>query len=447
MSPISHSARAAGAASPTPCELGRRVDPARTPFAAALRQLPPGTDRDLARKLLAGLWESAPLAADVVLEFSQLPGGEGWRMLDRALLDGPQALADAPPSVRALLGPILDPPDWLNCELLDAGCVAYSRVGVINAFAGARSLSYGYAIPRTAKILLATGRIEEMAGRRLVETGQWLLAATAPGNMRPDRCDRGIAACVRVRLVHAYVRRHMLAQQDWDVPRDAIPLNATDIAATLNIGFFALHIQGVEQLGISYSPGEKEAMAHMWRWVAHVVGGSPELQPLSYEHAIAFHALYGLFDQRTASVSAKSLTSALLRHGLPQVAFGIPASRANDLARLTVPFTSALLAYMLGPEDARLAGLSRNPLTLPMRAAPLAGRAYSLLRACGLLGDDALIAAAGLALTKRLLANAGSAHAPLHPEAALSGSPAESHGSQTASPRGAHPERSVRAST
>ncbi|MGD0455899.1 MAG: oxygenase MpaB family protein [Solirubrobacteraceae bacterium] len=417
------------AASPTPCELGRRVDPARTPFAAALQQLPPGADHDLARKLLLGLWKSDPLADDVVLEFSQLPGGEGWRMLDRALGAGPHVLADAPPSLRALLGPMLDPPDWLNCELLDAGCVAYSRVGLVNAFAGARSLSYGYAIPRTAKVLLATGRIEEMAGRRLLETGQWLLAATAPGNMRPDRCDRGIAACVRVRLVHAYVRRHMLAQQDWDVQRDGIPLNATDVAATLNIGFFALHIQGVEQLGVSYSPGEKEAMAHMWRWVAHVVGVSGELQPLSYGQARAFQALYEVFAERTVSDSAKSLTSALLRHGLPRVAFGIRASRANDLARLTVPFTSALLAYMLGPEDARLAGLSRNPLTLPMRAAPLAGRAYSLLRACGLLGDDAAIAATGLALNKRLLANAGSVQAPLHPEVAVSGSRRGSHGS------------------
>jgi hypothetical protein len=412
---------------PTPSELGRRVDPAQTPFAAALKQLPQTADRDLASRLLAGLWESDPAADDVVVEFSQLPPGAGWRMLDRALCDGPDAGAGDLPALRALLEPILDPPDWLNCELLDAGCVAYCRVGPANAFAGACTLSYGYAIPRTAKILLGTGRIEEMAGKRLIETGQWVLAATAPGNMRPDGRGGGIAACIRVRLVHAYVRRHMLAQQDWDVQHDAIPLNATDIAATLNIGFFALHVQGVEKLGIRYSPGEKEAMAHMWRWVAHVVGVSPEHQPLSYEHARAFQEVYEVLEERTDTDGAKSLTSALLRHGLPQVAFGIPASRANDLALLTVPFTSALLAYMLGPEDARLAGIARNPLTLPMRAAPLAGRAYNLLRACGLLGDDPALAAVCLALTKRLLANTGSGSEPLHPETAVSGSRAHRH--------------------
>jgi ER-bound oxygenase mpaB/B'/Rubber oxygenase, catalytic domain len=417
----------ATAAVPTPHELGQRVDPARTPFAAGLQALGQGADRDLARRLLLGLWESDPVADDVVVEFSELPDGAAWPMLDRALDDGLDALADALPALRAMLEPILDPPDWVNCELLDAGCVAYCRAGPANAFAGALSLSYGYAIPRTAKILLATGRIEEMAGKRLVETGQWLLAATAPGNMRPDRHGSGIAACIRVRLVHAYVRRHMLAQEDWDVQRDAIPLNATDLAATLNIGFYALHIQGVEKLGIRYSPGEKQAMAHMWRWVAHVLGVSPDLQPLSYEHARSIQATYEAFEQRTDTPSAKLLTAALLRQGLPQVAFGIPASRANDLALLTVPFTSALLAYMLGPQDARLAGLARSPLTLPMHAAPLAGRAYSLLRASGLLGDDAAIAAGGHALMRRLLANTGSAHAPLHPETAVSESRTNQH--------------------
>ena len=322
----------------------------------------------------------------------------------------PRRALGGSPSLARLLQPVLERPAWLNCELLDAGCVAYSRAGPANVFAGARTLSYGYAIARTAKILLATGRIEEMAGRRLLETGQWVLAATTPGSMRPDCGGEGVAACLRVRLIHAYVRRHILTRADWDVEVDAIPLNATDVAATLNVGFFALHVQGVEKLGIRYSPGEKEAMAHMWRWVAHVLGVAPELQPLSYEHATTFQEVYLAIGERTASEAGRMLTSALVRHGVPRVALGIPASRANDLALLTVPFTGALLSYMLGPEDARIAGLPRNPLSVPMRVAPLAGRAYSVLRACGLLGDDAAIAARSLAINRRLLADTQPAH-------------------------------------
>lgn len=212
----------------------------------------------------------------------------------------------------------------------------------------------------------------------------------------------------------------MLAQEDWDLHDDGIPLNATDIAATLNIAFFALHVQSVEKLGIRYSPGEREAMAHMWRWIGHVIGIAPELQPLSYERAAQMQEIHAAFGQRTDRDGGKALTAALVRHGLPQVAFGIPASRANDLALLTVPFTSALLAYMLGPQAARLVGLGRNPLTPAMRAAPLAGHASNVLRATGLLGNDATIARSSHTLASRILANAGSPAAPIHPETAVS---------------------------
>ncbi len=404
---------------PRPYELGQGIDPAETAFVTRLEDLPETIDRDLARRMLQGLWESDRLADDVVVEFSQLPRGAGWNLLDRALKDGLDAGADVPPALRALLEPIFDPPDWVNWELFEAGRVAHWRAGRAVGAGGALSLGYGYPIPRIAKILLGTGRIEEMAGKRLLETGRWILAATAPGNMRPDRPGTGIEASIRVRLVHAYVRRHILALDEWDLHEDGIPLNATDTAATLNIAFFTLHVQGVQKLGIRYSPGEKEAMAHMWRWVAHVMGIEHDLQPLSYERAMDVHDIYEAFDQRTDADSGRALTAALVRHGLPQVAFGIPASRANDVALLTVPFTSALLAYMLGPDAARLVGLRRNPLAPVMHAAPLAGHASNMLRATGLLGNDAAIARRGHAGACRVLASAGSPAATVHPETAV----------------------------
>lgn len=403
-----------------PYELGQQVDPLQTSFVAKLEDLPAGIDRDLAARMLRGLWESDRLADDVVIEFSQLPAGAGWRLLDRALADGPDAAPDTPPALRALLGQILEIPGWVNWELFEAGRVAHWRAGPAVAFGGALALGYGYPIPRIAKILLGTGRIDEMAGKRLLETGQWVLAATAPGNMRPDRPGTGLAASIRVRLVHAYVRRHMLARDDWDLHRDGIPLNATDIAATLNIAFFTLHVHGVEKLGIRYSPSEKQAMAHMWRWIGHVLGIADDLQPRSYERAVQAHEIFEAFDQRHDGESGTILTTALVRHGLPQVAFGIPSSRENDLGLLTVPFTSALLAYMLGPDAARLVGLKHNPLAPVMHAAPLAGRAYNLLRATGLLGNDAAIAAGVHARAARILSSAGSPDAPVHPEAAVS---------------------------
>lgn len=376
-------------------------------------------DTVVAARMRGGLLDSDHLADEVVLAFSQLPGGAGWRLLDLALSDGLDAVPEAPPALRAMLAPILDPPDWVNWDLVNAGTVAYWRAGPANAFGGALSLGYGYPIPRVAKVLLGTGRIDEMAGKRLLETGRWLHAVTDPDNTRPDLPGSGIEATIRVRLVHAYVRKHMLEQDDWDTELDGLPLNVSDIAATLNIAFFTLHVEGVKKLGIHYSPGELEAMAHMWRWIGHVLGVEDMLLPVSYEHARRIHEIYEALGQRTDAVSGTILTTALVRHGLPQVVFGLPASRDNDLGRLTAPFTGALLAYMLGPDAARLVGLDGNPLTTLMRAAPFAGRAFNLVRASGLLGSDTTIAATHHALANRLLANAGAPKSTVHPEAAV----------------------------
>jgi hypothetical protein len=404
---------------PRPYELGREIDPTETSFVARLEDLPPTIDQTLARRIQQGLWESDALADDVVVEFSELPAGAGWRALERTLAGTPAITPDLPPALRALLEPILNPPEWVNWELFEAGRIAHWRAGPAIAFAGALSLGYGYPIPRIAKILLGTGRIDEKAGKRMLETGQWILAVTAPANMRPDCPGSGISASIRVRLVHAYLRRHVLARADWDLHRDGIPMNATDIAATLNVAFFTLHVQGVQKLGIHYSPGEREAMAHMWRWIGHMMGIAHDLQPLSYERAMQMQETYDAFDQRTDHDSGRALTSALVRRGLPRIAFGIPASRANDLALLTVPFTGALLAYMLGPQAARMVGLGSHRLTPAMRAAPLAGHASNVLRATGLLGNDAALARSFHTAACRLLAGAGAPAEPLHPEAAV----------------------------
>lgn len=404
---------------PRPYALAESVDPAKSPFVAGFEQLGGSFDEALARRMLDGLWESDRAADDVVAEFADLPGRSGWEALDQVLAERSCTRRGVPPALRAMLEPVLDPPEWVNWELFEAGRIAHWRAGPAVAVGGALSLGYGYPIPRIAKVLLRTGRIDQNAGKRLLETGQWILAATAPQNMRPDRPGSGIAASIRVRLIHAYVRRHLLAQDDWDLLGDGIPMNATDTAATLNIAFFALHVESVQKLGIRYSPGEMEAMAHMWRWVGHVLGIPHELQPRSYRRAVEMREIYDALDQRTDPDSGRVLTAALVRHGLPRVAFGIPVSRANDLALLTVPFTSALLGYMLGADSARLVGIERNALTPAMRAAPLAGHAMNVLRAAGVLGDDATIARASHKLAGRLLARAGSPLATVHPEQAV----------------------------
>ena len=53
-------------------------------------------DPEVVDMLVASVFETDTAADDLVTAFGELPGGEGWRMLDVALREGLDAVPDAP---------------------------------------------------------------------------------------------------------------------------------------------------------------------------------------------------------------------------------------------------------------------------------------------------------------------------------------------------------------
>lgn len=143
-------------------------------------------DPEVIDKICRSVFETDEAADRLVNAFAELPGGAGWRMLDTALRDGLDAVPDAPPALTEFLEDTLTPPDWVDFELVDRGAVAWWRAGgqlqLLALTAG--SLAYGYSTS-FARPLLLTGRLEQMAGRRLGETSRWVLQATRPGALHP----------------------------------------------------------------------------------------------------------------------------------------------------------------------------------------------------------------------------------------------------------------------
>ena len=171
---------------------------------------------ELEERLLAGRMVGDPLADAVVAEFRLLPGGAGWAMLDAALQPGAN-LPDLPPALHDLLAPLLEPPQWFDPSLADAGALAFWKGGSapISLALAAGSLAFGYQSAFLVRPLAATGRLERMASRRMGETARWVVDVTTPGGMHPGH--PGFASSIRVRLVHALVRDHLLSSEEWDV--------------------------------------------------------------------------------------------------------------------------------------------------------------------------------------------------------------------------------------
>jgi mpaB/rubber oxygenase-like protein len=362
-------------------------------------------DPDLVDRIARGAFEGDPLADRLVATFKELPGGAGWRMLDEALLHGPERVKGAPPELAELLSPALEPPEWVDLDLVDAGALAYWRSGGLNLGLAliCGSLAYGYKSARLTRPLAATGRLEKMAPRRIQETSRWVAVATKPGALRPGR--EGTRATVRLRLVHALVRQHLAADPDWDMPEWGMPISASDTLVTGIGGFMTIPIQALRDLGVRFSPAELEAMTHQWTWIASLMGTPDYLIPRSYREARTTMAAAIALDDEPTEDSPK-LMRALLYNG---VEFPLE----ERLPRLLKPPMRSLKARYLGgfarrwmdDEMADRLGVPRTRLAqlalLFLRPMTLA---REVARASHLLGSDERIARMELAFVERVSA-------------------------------------------
>ena len=358
-------------------------------------------DPELVERIARGAFEGDPLADRLVTAFKAMPGGGGWRMLDRALDRGPDSVEDAPPELARLLAPAIEPPAWVDLDLVDAGANAYWRSGGLNLGLAliCGSLAYGYKSARLTRPLAATGRLEKMAPRRIQETSHWVAVATKPGALRPGA--EGVRATVRLRMVHALVRAHLTADPGWDRPNWGTPIAASDSLVTAIGGFMTIPVEALRDLGVRFSPAELEAMTHQWTWIASLMGTPDELLPRSYREArTTMDAALALDDPPTED-SAR-LMHALLNYGVELPLEGalpgplkppLRATKARYLGGFARRWMDEEMADRLGvPRTslARLAMLFLRPMTL----------AREVARAANLLGSDERIARMELAFVE-----------------------------------------------
>ncbi len=234
---------------------------------------------DLCELLLPALARVDPLADAAVAEVAQSSAGDRDDLIDRALAGDravPSALAEYA-SVAAAL------PSWTNFTRIERAGAVFRRSGVLGgATLGLCSLVHGYAAPAGNKPLALSGRLTERAERRLAETGRFVTAVCAPGGL--ERGGAGLHFTLRVRLMHAQVRR-LIGQSDrWDGLAWALPINQHDMLATVLL-FSSVFASGLTRLGFRFSPQELDDYQHLWRVVGWAMGVEEQLLPATFAEA------------------------------------------------------------------------------------------------------------------------------------------------------------------
>ncbi len=228
----------------------------------------------------------------VAAAFDALPRGRGQALLDRALDQGIGAVPDAPPALRDLFRQVDDVPDWVDWAVLRLGARTYQRTGVAGSLIlSAFSLMNGYHSHAAAKPLLFTGRLDRMARRRLAETGQFIAATCQVDGLR--RFAPGFKATVRVRLVHAWVRRFLLQSASWHGDAWGVPINQADMAAT-NLAFSVAVLHGTRIMGLRFTHQEADSLMQLWRYSGYLSGIDPGLLCSSEAEAMEWAELVDL---------------------------------------------------------------------------------------------------------------------------------------------------------
>jgi hypothetical protein len=315
---------------------------------------------------------------DRLVEWMSATGMEQVRPLfDRALTSGIASVPEAPEALRAFFSEVESAPTWVDWELLSIGQRAMRRGGADGMYiARDVSLLGGYQFSGFNKTLIRTGALEKGSNKRFAETMQWAMDTFVEGGLAPQGV--GFRSTLRVRLIHAFVRRHVAAMPDWRGDEWGLPVNQTDMAATL-VGALIAPSAGGLAMGLVLSPREYDAIAHLTRYVGWLLGVDDEWLPRDFRDGIRvlYHTVAALSEP---DETTKQLAMPMAEDPL-QWTYPLLASLRRRLAR--AQHLSVTSAY-LGPRAMRSLGLPayvppwypamRLPVNLVRSAAALTRR-------------------------------------------------------------------------
>jgi len=227
-----------------------------------------------AEKYAKLLWRTDPLAEAVMDEFSRMPESEWRALLELALAKGLDAVPHAPESLRALFHQLESIPFWVDRDRCNLGGATFLRCRLGFAVLAMLSLPIIYSWPAGNKPLALSGQLVHRASQRLKDTTRYVFAVCQPDGL--SRSSEGFAMTVRVRLIHAQVRRLLLDSGQWRSEAWGAPINQCHMAGT-NLMFSVGVLDGLTRLGYRFERVEREALIHLWRYAGYLLGVEHEL--------------------------------------------------------------------------------------------------------------------------------------------------------------------------
>ena len=210
-----------------------------------------------------------PLADAAVEALAPLGQQEAHRIIAAGMEQRDDVLSAAPAAVQEFFATVSAAPPWLDLPSLIPGMRAYHQYSDLFIAVHVTGVLVSGFSTMISKSFFRTGRLTEYGVRRLQQNNRHLIEICLPGGLERDGDAWKLS--VRIRLVHAQIRRLLRQSGEWDERHDGAPLSAAHMAFA-SAAFSSLLVEQVRRVGARISQEEGESFVQIWRYVAWLFG-------------------------------------------------------------------------------------------------------------------------------------------------------------------------------
>ena len=230
------------------------------------RQLAPETAANYVFHTLIG----DPPADALMEDLSSVSRQEQALLFQAALQEQDRdSLADAPSSAKAFFEDVEKVPGWVDFDSFIPGIRMFHRNShlILGAFVGG-TLVEGFAT-NISKAFFISGRVRDQGVRRLRQNNRHMIEIFMPDGLTRD--GDGWKLSVRIRLVHAQLRRLLGNSDEWDREAWGLPISSAHLGYAIT-SFSARLLDHMKRLGAEYTEEERKSFMSIWRYTGHVMG-------------------------------------------------------------------------------------------------------------------------------------------------------------------------------
>jgi len=229
---------------------------------------------DLVAKYIEYTTLNDPVADAVIESLAPFDHGQVHRFIKAGMDQNTKLLAKAPRVFRDFFEELETPPAWFDQDAVLAGSQAFQDYPdlFIPAFFVATLQNASTLI---SKAFYTTGRVLSGYGpRRIRQNTRHFIEIMLPGSL--ERQSDGWKQSVRIRLVHAQVRRLIRSSGNWDESVYGVPLSAAHMALA-SANFSATILRYAQILGAQMDDEARNGFMQTWRYASTLIGTPEDL--------------------------------------------------------------------------------------------------------------------------------------------------------------------------